>query len=105
MAKYDLTGGLDKDFTFSINGDEFVFRKPTVREMRELAKRFSAIDKEDDSDEKATRSQEAMDDLFTFITNNSNDRYIGEVLDEQPVDVQSAFMNMIQEELTKKKSS
>jgi hypothetical protein len=32
MAKYDLTGSLEKDFTFSINGSEYIFvNQPFVR--------------------------------------------------------------------------
>lgn len=103
MADYDLTGSLKKDFTFSINGEEFTFRKPTVREMRALAKKFSAINKETDDDIKVERSDEAMAELFTYVENRTSDRFIGDVLDEQPVDVQVAFNDMIQEQLTKAK--
>lgn len=103
MSDYDLTGSLKKDFTFSINGAEFVFRKPTVREMRALAKRFAAINKATDDDEKTARSEEAMDELYMYIENRSGDAYIGAVMDEQTVDVQAAFMDMIQKELVKTK--
>jgi hypothetical protein len=41
MAKYDLTGSLETKFSFSISDKEFEFRKPTVREMREVAKKFA----------------------------------------------------------------
>lgn len=99
MAKYDLTSSLERDFTFSINGEEFLFRKPTVREMRSLAKKFSLVNKETDPDEQMTRSDEAMQDLYQYIENVKGNRPIAEVLDEQPVDVQVLFNEMIQKEL------
>lgn len=103
MAKYDLTGSLEKDFTFSINGEGFTFRKPTVREMRALAKGFSAIEKETDPDKQIEISDAAMQDLFQYITPDEGGRSIAEVLDEQTVDVQIAFNEMIQAELGAKK--
>jgi len=99
MPKYDLTGSLEKDFTFSINGLEFSFRKPTVREMRELSKKFAAIDKESDVEEQAYRSEEAMKAMYAFCTSVNHGRELSEVLDEQPVGVQVAFNEMIQSEL------
>lgn len=99
MAKYDLTGSLERDFTFSINGEEFVFRKPTVREMRSLAKQFSGIDKEPDEDKKLEKSDAAMSELYKYISPVGHDRFIGEVLDEQTVGVQIAFNEMIKAEL------
>lgn len=99
MAKYDLTGSLEKDFTFKIGDAEFLFRKPTVREMRVIAKQFSAINETDDSEEQLERSDEAMKALYEYITPTNGDRHIAEVLDEQTVDVQVGFNDMIQKEL------
>lgn len=102
MADYDLTGKLKKDFTFSINEAEFVFRKPTVREMRTLSKMFAAVGKETDTDEQINRSDEAMEALYAYIKPVNHERPIAEVLDEQPVDVQVGFNEMIQEQLGSK---
>lgn len=99
MAKYDLTGSLERDFTFSINGEEFTFRKPTVREMRELAKSFAGIDQETDPDKQAEMSDAAMQALFAYITPQDGGRPIADVLEEQPVAVQVAFNEMIKTEL------
>lgn len=99
MAKYDLTGSLEKEFTFSIDGEEFVFKKPTVREMRSLAKKFSAINKEADADKQVELSDDAMSELYAYISSTSSERYIADVIDEQPVNVQVAFNEMIQKEL------
>lgn len=99
MAKYDLTGSLEKDFTFSINDEGFTFRKPTVREMRELAKGFSAIEKEADPDKQVEQSEAAMRQIFEYITPDEGGRPIADVLDEQTVDVQIAFNEMIKAEL------
>lgn len=100
MAKYDLTSSLEKDFTFSINAEEFVFRKPTVREMRALAKKFAAVNKEEDSDKQMALSDEAMEELYRYVENvDKNGRKVTEALDEQPVDVQVLFNEMIQKEL------
>lgn len=99
MAKYDLTGSLEKDFTFSIGDKEFSFRKPTVREMREIAKHFSGISDDMDPDVQIERSDEAMGELYKFITPVNHDARIGDVLSEQPVGVQVAFNEMIQKEL------
>jgi hypothetical protein len=103
MAKYDLTGSLERDFSFTIDNAEFVMRKPTVREMRELAKVFSAIDKEDDSDKQSDLSEQAMQSVYTFIEPVKHDRRIADVLDEQPVGVYHAFNEMIVAELGVKK--
>lgn len=100
MAKYDLTGSLEKDFTFAIEGKEFRFRKPTVREMREIAKKFSAIEAEQDQDRQLEMSDSAMSALYQNISPVGHDSYIADVLNDQPVDVQVAFNNMIQQELT-----
>lgn len=99
MAKYDLTGSLEKDFTFSINGEEFVFQKPTVREMRGLAKKFAAIQQETDPEKQSELSEAAMAELYNYIKNTTSDRHIADVLDEQPMDVQLLFNEMIQKEL------
>ena len=99
MAKYDFTSSLERDFTFSINGEEFTFRKPTVREMRELAKNFSQVEKEEDPDLQAELSDKAMQLLYGFITPGN----IAEVLDEQPIAVQHAFIETVKAELSPKK--
>jgi len=99
MAKYDLTGSLEKEFTFNINSDEYSFRKPTVREMRDLSKKFAAIEKEPDLDLQAQRSEEAMAAMYEFCRPINGARPLPQVLDEQPVAVQVAFNEMIQAEL------
>ncbi|MCA9340786.1 MAG: hypothetical protein KDA17_07765 [Candidatus Saccharibacteria bacterium] len=99
MAKYDLTGSLEREFTFSINDEEFSFKKPTVREMRALAKKFSAINTEEDAERQAELSEAAMNELYKCVTNVRGERHISEVLDEQPSDVQMLFNDMIQKEL------
>lgn len=100
MAKYDLTGNLEKEFTFNIGSDEYRFRKPTVREMRGLAKSFAGIEKSDDPDEQAELSNQAMMALYEYITPvNPDGRAIAEVLDEQPMETQLRFNEMIQKEL------
>lgn len=99
MAKYDLTGSLENDFTFAIGDKEFKFRKPTVREMREVAKKFAGIDTEEDLDKQQTMSDEAMAELYKFVTPVEHDSNIKDVLDDQPVSVQAAFNDMIKKEL------
>lgn len=99
MAKHDLTGSLEREFTFSIEDKEFSFRKPTVREMREIAKKFSGIDSDSDSDSQVEKSDEAMQGLYAFITPIGHDVSIEALMNDQPVSVQIAFNNMIQEEL------
>jgi hypothetical protein len=104
MAKYDLTGSLEKDFTFSINGQEYTFRKPTVREARAIGRQFAGVQKETDEDKQMDLSDEAMKTLYQYITAAEGSRPIAEVIEDQTVDVQIAFMEMIQAELgTKKK--
>ena len=99
MAKYDLTGSLESDFTFTIGDKEFSFRKPTVREMREVAKKFANIDKETDQDKQTELSDEAMATLYQFVTPVSHGSNIKDVLDDQPVSVQVVFNEMIKKEL------
>lgn len=98
MAKYDLTGSLETSFTFTIEGKEYSFRKPTVREMRALAKTFSEVDKEEDEDKKLDKSDEAMAGLYKYVSPVNHETDIAEVMDKQPVDVQINFNNMIQKE-------
>jgi len=99
MAKYDLTGSLETSFTFSIADKEFSFRKPTVREMRSVANKFSAIEKEEDVNKQTEMSDEAMAQLYQFVHPVNHDSSIKELMDDQPVDVQVAFNEMIKKEL------
>lgn len=99
MAKYDLTGSLETNFTFSIGDKEFEFKKPTVREMREVAKKFSAIEKEQDVDKQTQMSDDAMAELYKFVKPIGHEVDLKGLLDDQPVDVQVAFNEMIKKEL------
>lgn len=99
MAKYDLTGSLEAKFSFTIGDKEFEFRKPTVREMREVSKKFSGLENETDIDEQTRKSDEAMAELYKFVVSVGHEEDIKNVLDDQPVSVQAAFNNMIKEEL------
>lgn len=99
MAKYDLTGSLEEKFTFTIGDKEFEFRKPTVREMREVAKKFSGIDQETDVEVQTQKSDEAMAELYNFVVPVGHDESIKNVLDGQQVGVQVAFNEMIKKEL------
>lgn len=99
MAKYDLTGSLEEKFTFTIGDKEFEFRKPTVREMREVAKKFSGIDQETDVEVQTQKSDEAMAELYNFVGPVGHDESIKSVLDSQQVGVQVAFNEMIKKEL------
>lgn len=99
MAKYDLTGSLESKFTFTIGDKEFEFRKPTVREMREVAKKFAGIENETDLDKQTQLSDEAMGELYKFVQPVGHDSNIKDVLDDQTVDVQAAFNDMIKKEL------
>lgn len=99
MAKYDLTGSLEPTFTFGIGGDEFEFRKPTVREMRGLTKEFSKVDTSEDPDEQIKASDEAMGKLYEFIKPVGHDKNLKDVMESQTLDVQLAFNDMIKKEL------
>ncbi len=99
MAKYDLTGGLETKFTFSIDDKEFEFRKPTVREMRAVASKFSGVEKEQDPEKQIAMSDEAMAELYTFIVPIGHNSAIGDLINDQTVGVQNAFNEMIKKEL------
>lgn len=99
MAKYDLTSSLETTFTFSIEGKEFVFRKPTVREMRALAKQFAQIEQEENQEVAAQKSDEAMRGLYQFITPVDHDANIEDLISNQPINVQVAFNEMVKTEL------
>lgn len=99
MAKYDLTGALETKFTFSIGDKEFEFNKPTVREMRSVAKTFQSIEKEEDDDKRMEMSDKAMAELYKFVVPIGHTSDVAELMQDQPVDVQSAFNDMIKKEL------
>ena len=99
MAKYDLTGSLETKFSFTIGDKEFEFRKPTVREMREVAKKFSGIEKEADADKQTKLSDDAMAELYKFVVPVGHEVSIKDSLEDQPVSVQVAFNEMIKKEL------
>ena len=99
MAKYDLTGGLETNFTFSINDKEFEFRKPTVREMRAIAAKFSGIETETDPEKQIELSDAAMAELYTFVVPVGHEEKLVDLLDDQTVSVQNAFNDMIKKEL------
>lgn len=101
MAKYDLTGSLETKFTFSIDNNEFEFRKPTVREMRVIAKQFASIEKEEDQDKQQAMSDDAMGELYKFCTPVGGHKAdLKALMEEQPMGVQLAFNDMIKKELT-----
>jgi len=99
MAKYDLTGSLETKFSFTIGDKEFEFKKPTVREMREVSKKFAGIDQETDIDVQTQKSDEAMAELYKFVIPVGHDLSIKDVLEDQQVGVQVAFNEMIKKEL------
>lgn len=99
MAKYDLTGSLESKFSFAIGDKEFEFRKPTVREMREVSKKFAGIDQETDIEVQTQKSDEAMAELYKFVFPVGHEENIRDVLDDQQVGVQVAFNEMIKKEL------
>lgn len=99
MAKYDLTGGLETKFTFTIDNQEYEFRKPTVREMRAMLKKFSAVEKEKNPDKQLAASDEAMAEMYTFIVPVGHDTLIADAMDNQTVATQKAFNDMIKKEL------
>ena len=78
MAKYDLTGSLEDKFTFTIGSKEFEFRKPTVREMREVSKKFSGIEAETDVEVQTQKSDEAMSELYKFVIPVGHDEIEGQ---------------------------
>lgn len=100
MAKYDLTNSLETSFTFAIGDKEFTFRKPTVREMRAIAKTFSGIDTEEDPEKQAEMSTAAMSELYKFIEPIGHDAKVEDLLEDQTIDVQIAFNDMVKKELT-----
>lgn len=99
MAKYDLTGSLEYDFTFSIGDKEFRFKKPTVREMRAVSKLFASIEKEEDVELQERLSDDAMSELYKFVEPINHDRDIKGLLEDQTIEVQIAFNDMIKKEL------
>lgn len=99
MAKYDLTGSLETKFSFAIDGKEFEFRKPTVREMRAVARTFSVIEKEEDVDKQIEMSDTAMASLYQFITPVDHEEKIADLMQDQTINVQNAFNEMIKKEL------
>ncbi len=101
MAKYDLTGSLETKFTFSIDNKEFEFRKPTVREMRVIAKQFAGIEKEKNTDKQQELSDQAMSELYAFCSPVGDHKAdLKTLMEEQPMGVQLAFNDMIKKELT-----
>lgn len=100
MAKYDLTSSLEATFTFAIGDKEFTFRKPTVREMREVSKTFAGIERETDAEKQIELSDQAMMELYKFVEPIGHDSNIAELLQDQPISVQTAFNEMIKKELS-----
>ena len=99
MAKYDLTSSLETSFSFTINGKEFEFKKPTVREMRAVSKRFATIEKEQDVEKQMELSDEAMREIYKFCRPVNHNDEVEAVLADLPMSVQMAFNEMIKKEL------
>ena len=99
MAKYDLTGSLETEFTFAIGDKEFKFRKPTVREMRAVSAKFAGIEKEENLEKQSEMSDEAMAELYKFVEPIGHDTVLKDLMDDQPLGVQIAFNEMIKKEL------
>lgn len=99
MAKYDLTGSLEKSFNFNIGTLEYSFRKPTVREMREISKAFQGVDDDANPEVQLEQSEKGLDALYSLVTPVGHSTPIRETLDNSTVDVQIAFNEMVQKEL------
>lgn len=99
MAKYNLTNSLETSFTFSIDGKEFSFRKPTVREMREISKKFSSVGGEDDAEKQSEMNDAAMRELYSLISPIGHGENIADLIENQTIGVQIAFNDMMKKEL------
>lgn len=99
MAKYDLTGSLETSFNFNIGTLEYSFRKPTVREMRNISKAFQGVDDSADPEVQMEQSEKGLNELYALVTPVGHNSPIREVLDNSTVDVQMAFNEMVQKEL------
>lgn len=99
MAKYNLTNSLERTFSFSIDDKEFLFTKPTVRQMREISRKYADISSEENPDVQDEKTQAAMRSLYAHISPVGHDSNIEDVMNDQTLDVQFAFNEMIQKEL------
>jgi hypothetical protein len=99
MAKYKLTDALEVEFTFSIGDKEWTFRKPTVREMRLISKKFAGIDKEENVNKQMELSDAAMKEIYALASPIDHSTSLEDALMNQSVGVQKAFNEMIKKEL------
>ena len=99
MAKYDLTSSLEKDFTFAIGDKEFVFTKPTVRQMRTIASKFSKVQEEKDPVLQEQLAVEATRELYSYAQPIGHTENVETLMDDQPIEVQMKFNDMIKKEL------
>lgn len=100
MTKYDLTGALEASVTFNIGDKEFTLKKPTVREMRQVSRVFASIDaNSSDVEAQEQASEQAMSELYKFVSPINHDEDIKDLIEDQPVGVQIAFNEMIKKEL------
>lgn len=103
MAQYNLTDNVQDSFTFKLGELEYSFRYPTTREMRELSAMNQELEKlaKEKASEKAIKkaseaSEEKMNQLVTPV---GHEHSIGEVLEDQPINVVRNFRAMMAKEI------
>ena len=105
MANYVFgTDSTAKSFTFQLGDLKYDFRYPTTRELREIGALNNELKELAESkadqkliDEKSKESEEKMNTLVTPI---DHDNPIGQVLEDQPINVVRDFRTMMAKEIS-----
>lgn len=101
---YNLTDNVKTSFNFKLGELEYSFRYPTTREMRELSRlnnELQELANAEKQDEKAikAKSEESEAKMNELVTPVGHENKIGEVLEDQPINVVRNFRNMMAKEI------
>lgn len=104
MAQYNLTDNVATSWNFMLGELEYNFRYPTTREMKAIGQLNADLKKlvEDKATdeviaEKGKESEKKMDELVTPV---GHENAIGDVLEDQPINVVRNFRSMMAKELS-----
>ena len=103
MAQYNLSDNVQDSFTFKLGDLEYSFRYPTTREMRELSVMNQELQKlaDEKADDKKIKEQSAKSEakMNELVTPVGHDNMIGDVLEDQPINIVRNFRQMMAKEI------
>lgn len=99
MATYNLSDNISKSFVFEIEGLLYEFRRPLVKELKDVQNVQKEMDAAASEEEKQVISDKMSSFVYGLIEPIDHKTSIEEALEASPVNVLKAFNKMVETEL------